>query len=206
MKLIMKMVAATALLAAAQANALIIDFGAAPWTPGADNLASYTVGNVTAAAGPQGKLLFAQDPQDGLGIHSGEDDEIDGNEYLTISFASAVSLQSIKLTDFFPKVHDGLTNDGSGPAGEEGKISLWLGMSQVGPIIDIHGANSAGPNGEQVFAFSGQTVTKIVFWAVGARDEYSLKSIQVPEPGLLGLLGFGMICLGLSRRRQAKAA
>jgi hypothetical protein len=206
MKLILKMVAATALLGAAQAYATIIDFGAAPWTPGADNLATYTVGNVTATAGPLGKLIFAEDPQDGLGIHSGEDDEIDGMEYLTISFANAVTLKSIKLTDFFPKVHDGLTNDGSSATGEEGHISLWLGWAQVGATIDIHGVNSSGPNGEQTVAFAGQTVNKIVFWAQGARDEYSVKSIEVPEPGLLGLLGFGMFCLGLSRRRQAKAA
>lgn len=211
MKLFSKVVAATALIAAAQVNAEIIDFGSAPWTPGADGLTSYTVGNVTAEAGPKGKLLFAADSADGLGVRGGEEDEVDHSEALYIKFASAIKVHTVLLTDFFPKVHpaesaDGVTDDGSLPSGEYGHINLWLGGVKVVPTIDVFGSNSVGGNGEQLVALGGLLVDKITFWTGGSNDEFSVKSITVPEPGLLGLLGLGMVCLGLSRRRQAKAA
>jgi hypothetical protein len=216
MKLFTKLAAAAALITAAQANALTIDFGLTPWTVagvggGAHGLSTYTVGNVTATAGPSGALLFADDYWDGLGVYTpnkpGEYDEIDKNETLTLTFASAVSVSAIKLTDFYPKVHGTETNDGSLPSGEYGHISFWLGGIQVGSILDIFGVNSVGTNGEQVLSFANKNVDKIVFWTGGGiNDEFSVKSITVPEPGLLGLLGLGLLSLGLSRRRQAKNA
>lgn len=216
MKLFTKLAAAAALITAAQANALTIDFGTTPWTVpgvggGAHGLNTYTVGNVTATAGPSGTLLFADDYWDGLGVYtpkkSGEYDEVDKDETLTLSFANAVSLSSIKLTDFFPKDHGNEHNDGSLTTGEFGHISFWLAAAQVGPNLDIYGMNSVGDNGEQVISFANKTVDKIVFWTGGGvNDEFSVKSITVPEPGLLGLLGLGLLSLGLSRRRQAKNA
>lgn len=222
MKLFTKLAAATVLLTAAQAQALVIDFGATPWTPNANNLPTYTSGITTATAGPTGALIFAADSNDGLGVKcsvqvcggTDELDEINGKESLTISFATSVKLLSVKVTDFFPKSHYNEPNDGSVASGEKGWISLWLGAVNVG-IFDIYGVNSnvymSTPwtdEGDQTINFGGQSVTSIKFWAAGARDEFSVKSItaEVAEPGLLGLLGLGMLCLGLSRRRQAKAA
>ncbi len=222
MKLFAKLAATAALLTAAQANALVIDFGATPWTPNANNLPTYTAGITTATANT-GALIFANDSNDGLGVTcstqvcvgADEADEMNGVESLTISFATSVKLLSVKVTDFFPKVHGNIANDGSivsgSLAGEVGYIRLWNGLTNLGTLT-IYGANSVlsmgGYEGDQVINFGGQTVTAINFFAGGARDEFSLKSItaEVAEPGLLGLLGLGMLCLGLSRRRQAKAA
>ncbi|HSC66448.1 MAG TPA: PEP-CTERM sorting domain-containing protein [Cellvibrio sp.] len=213
MKLISKIFAASALLAAAQANALVIDFGSPAWTPAANNQASHTVnyaltGAVTAVAGPAGSLLFANDALDGLGVTSGEIDEVDASEYLKISLANATNIVSIKLTDLFPRNHpsDGLPTDGNHPAfGEVANISFYLGGSLISSAV-VKGLNSVGVNGEQLFFTGGVYADEIKFVAGGPFNEYSVKSIEVPEPGIFALLGLGLMGLGLSRRRQAKQA
>lgn len=213
MKLVTKLFAASALLAAAQANALIIDFGSAAWTPAANNQASHTVnygltGDVTATAGPAGSLLFADDAIDGLGVTSGEIDEVDNLEYLKITLEHALNIVSIKLTDLFPRNHasDGLPTDGNDPFfGEVASVYFYLGGSLVNSTM-IYGLNSSGENGEQLFFAGGVYADEIKFEAGGAYNEYSVKSIEVPEPGIFALLGLGLMGLGLSRRRQAKQA
>lgn len=213
MKLVTKLLAASALLAAAQANALIIDFGSAAWTPAANNQATHTVnygltGNVTATAGPAGSLLFADDAVDGLGVATGELDEVEGVEFLTITLQNAINIVEIKLTDLFPRNHaaDGLPTDGNDPvAGEVASVYFYLGGSFVSSTM-VYGMNSSGENGEQVFSAGNVYADEIRFEAGGDYNEYSLKSIQVPEPGIFALLGLGLMGLGLSRRRQAKQA
>lgn len=220
MKFITKLLASSALLAAAHSNAGIIDFGSPAWTPAAHGAHSYTVGNVTVTAfklgnpGNKGQL-FANDPQDGLGVRGGEEDEIDLVEWLEVTFANAVSLEYLSVTDFFPAANES-GNDGSDAVkGELGYIELFWGAASLG-VTSIYGMNSTIANGEQTVAFGGAAVTKIKLWADPAiraglqsplgKNEYSLKSIQVPEPGIFALLGLGLMGLGMSRRRQARKA
>lgn len=212
MKLFTKLVAAGALFAASQANALVIDFGSAAWTPAADGKNSHTVGygfgNVTAVAGPGNAKLFANDPVDGLGVKGGEGDEIDLAESITINFQNALNVVGIKLTDLFPRNHasDGQPTDGNDPIyGEVASLSFYLAGNLV-TSLQIYGLNSVGVNGEQSFSVPGTGLyaDKVVFSAGGAYNEYSIKSITVPEPGIFALLGLGLMGLGLSRRRQAQ--
>lgn len=216
MKLLTKLFAAATLVAAAQANAVVIDFGSSAWTPAANNQSSYTVnyaetGNVTATAGPSGSLLFANDPVDGLGVTSGEIDEIDLAEFITVTFQKTVSIVSIKLTDLFPRNHasEGNATDGNDPVyGEVAHVFFYLGAALVGSK-DVYGLNSTGGNGEQTFTANNIIVDKIVFQAGGSFNEYSvkhIKAVKAPEPGVLALLGLGLMGLGMSRRRQSKQA
>lgn len=216
MKLFAKLLAATSIVAAAQANALVIDFGATPWTPEANNQPTHQVhyeltGLVTASAGPDGRILFANDPEDGLGVGgSGRElDEIEDEEYLTLVFEKAINLVSIKLTDLFPRSNhaDGQGSDGNDPVhGEVANIEFYLNGNVVGST-QLLGSASTATNGDQTyFATNGLVVDKIVFTAGGNYNEYSVKAIEVPEPGMFALLGLGLMGLGLSRRRQAKTA
>jgi hypothetical protein len=220
MKFISKLFAVSALLAAAQANALVIDFGSAAWTSPAHGQNSYNVGNVTVSAYKLdanketiNAKLFAADKDDGLGVLAGEDDEIDGTEWLEIVFTNAVSLENLSVSDFFPATNE-KGRDGSDPIrGEVGYIQLFWGALDLGTTT-IYGQDSIGLNGEQTIAFNGAGVTKIKLWADPAlrytaplgRNEFSVKSIEVPEPGIFALLGLGLMGLGLSRRRLAKKA
>lgn len=213
MKFISKLFATSALFAAAQANALIIDFGSPAWTPAANNQPTHTVnyaltGDVTAIAGPAGSLLFAKDAVDGLGVTSGEIDEVDRSEFLKITLENALNIVSIKLTDLFPRNHasDGLPTDGNDPVfGEVATVSFYLGSSLISSA-QVKGLNSSMANGEQVFFTGGVYADTIKFVAGGPYNEFSVKSIEVPEPGIFALLGLGLMGLGLSRRRLAKKA
>jgi hypothetical protein len=222
MKQLSKLFAAGALLAAAQTNALVIDFGATPWTPGANNESSYSsyydlTGNVTVEAGPAGRTLFANDPEDGLGVNnngSREHDELEHDEYISIVFERAVNLVSIRLTDLFPFSNHADNNnfDGFSGYGEIANIEFWLNGTNVTDIRLI-GNNSTAQNGDQTWlAPNGLVVDKIIFRAPDSIvaghsipwNEYSVKAIEVPEPGIFALLGLGLMGLGLSRRRQSK--
>ena len=68
---------------------LAVDFRT--WV-GADNQATWTVGNVTAASTPLSSTTLYQDNVDGLGVRPGELDEIDGAENLNVTFSGGMWL------------------------------------------------------------------------------------------------------------------
>ena len=208
MKLMTKLLAATALLAATQANAapVVIDFASAAWV-GANNQTDFKVGIATATAGPAGATLWV-DSTDGMGVRGFKEiDEIDRQEYLEVTFDQVVTLDSILLTDFFDKDKDG--GDGSTLFGEKGYLSLWLdGAEIVGSPLEFFGINSDQVNGTQTISGGYVKVDMIKFYTTGINDDFSVNLIKydVPESGMAVLLSLGLMGLGLSRRRQAKKA
>ncbi len=78
---------------------------------------------------PDGKQLYL-DGRDGLGILGGsQEDEIDGNEMLSIEFDDGFLLSETWITNLF----DG--SDGNQSGGEWGRIQLNLGEY----VFDFHG-------------------------------------------------------------------
>ncbi|WP_323813275.1 PEP-CTERM sorting domain-containing protein [Cellvibrio sp. NN19] len=220
MKLTTKLLAAGALLAAAQANAVVIDFTSAPWDS-AGGLTSYTDGIVTVTAGPAGEKLY-YDAIDGLGVDGlKEPDEIDLTEFIEISFTSDVWVEKIFITDFFNRANEP-AGDGSDPVrGEVAYISFWLdGVELIAPNSPqtIYGDNSEQINGEQTLSYAPLAIVfdTVKFSTAGINDDLSVKGLEyfivpetqtnVPEPSIAVLLGLGLMGLGLSRRRQAKKA
>lgn len=207
MKLMTKLFAAGALLAATHANAVTIDFTSPAWSA-ANNQTSFGVGAVTATAGPAGAKLY-QDSTDGIGVLGNkEPDEIDPQEFIEITFGMDVMLNSISVTDFFDQFKDG--GDGSTPTGEVGYLSLWLDGIELGSSpLDFFGNVSDQVNGEQTITLNPfAKVDQIKFYTLAQNDDFSIKGLEysVPEPSIAFLLGLGLMGLGLSRRRQAKKA
>ena len=175
---------------------------------------SFTVGSVTATAGPAGEKLY-QDSIDGLGVYGlKEPDEIDFSEFIEITFDTDVLLASVSVSDFFNRFKDG--GDGSDPVrGEVGYLSLWLDGAQLGSSpLTFFGDVSDQANGEQTIAIAPWAkVDSIKFYTMAKNDDFSIKGLEffteytdVPEPSIAVLLGLGLMGLGLSRRRQAKQA
>lgn len=209
MKLMTKLLAAGTLVAATQANAITLDFTSPAWAA-ANNQTSFGIAPVTAAAGPAGSKLY-QDSVDGLGVlgHQ-EPDEIDQEEFLTITFDFDVLLNSISISDLFNVAGDGT------PGGELGFLSLWLdGAELLGSPLNLLGSLSEPTNGEQTIMVGDLKVDSIKFYTAAANDDFSVAGLEyflprdetsLPEPSLAVLLGIGLMGLGLSRRRLAKKA
>ncbi len=191
------------------ANALSIDFRDTAWG-GANGEQSYTVDGVTAGAAgedPHTDEYLYQDNTDGLGILGGENDEVDGYEWLTISLPN-LDVTGFMVTDLFAYP------DGNNPQGEHGEVYLFNGSSELGHY-HFYGADSNQGNGEQNIAFGGVIagVTSMQFYtnftAPGsdAGHEYSVAGIDtapVPEPSTILLFGAGLAGLIGFRRKQKK--
>jgi hypothetical protein len=165
-----------------------------------------------------GPRLLYRDNADGFGIKGHENDEIDADEFLTISFDGGWQPTFLGLTDLF-KASDG------GPDGEEAIVRGFRDNALIYELkFDAVFAPRQG-NGEGIFTLPGVAVDFLEFHSVedpnltftnpdlvGLRigqsgDEFSVAfiagtAIQAPEPGSLALFGLGLAGFGFLRRRK----
>ena len=129
----------TALVVSASAQAATIDFGSVSWV-GADDLATHSVGDVTATAGPEGAKL-AWTAGFGLGVNYANavgpslDDEspeqISLQEVLTISFDTPTLLDSFTVSNLFRETPctNGCGNRNYDELGSTAPTAVSLGWS-----------------------------------------------------------------------------
>jgi len=188
--------------------AAIIDFRSGDFSS-ADGSSSfsYAPAGLTITASPDGAVLY-QDSIDGLGVrYSYENDEIEGDECLHLSFNTSQFLYEILITDLFYEPY----NYGGGSFLEEGQYSFDQNV-----WIDFEADSTQTPstNGELTLLFASPTVIDdIWFRAAGWENcfredhEFSVARIDVgsvPEPATMLLLGTGLVGLVGFRKKLKK--
>ncbi len=188
------------------ANALgltVIDFRDSSFNPGDSSFFStqlsidgYVISlEVSATAGH-----IYWDSVDGYGVWGGENDEIDHNELLSLSFTppSGVNLliQQIQITDLFYESGDF----------ESGYYALDGGI----PTLFVQD-NTSAPNGAYTIALTPTAFNQIVFSAnpQASGHEFSVQGLTLaagtianPEPASIILLSSGLIGFAAWRWKQ----
>ncbi len=140
---------------------------------------------------------------DGFGVqYSYEEDEIEGSEYLRLSFSKPFVLDTIYIADLFNE--NGYT--------ERGFYQLDGGNTVAFLAAADQNLGEAGDNGELALIIGGVTVESILFTAPGLinvagqlqNHEFALQGIAgspVPVPPAMLLLGSGLLGLAAVRRK-----
>ena len=170
------------------AFAISIDFADGTWS-GAQGQSSFSQNGITLLAT---NGLITVNAGDGLGI---TDDEIgnNGSETLRISFASAVTLQTVLLTDLFP-------DEGLFGYDEHGAYSI------NGLAFTTFQSNNS--NGDRLLNINQSAVNYITFKSASDLfvSDFSVRSLtySTPEPSSLLLVGCIMVFLALSMKRLSR--
>ena len=187
-------------------HATSVNFTDAIWDEGPAPYVS-TISNtidgieVTATAGgPAGTApKLYQDSKDGLGVRLNyETDEIEGDEFLTISFDQEIRLTEIGITDLFKET--GLKNN----------LFTEIGFYEtVHGIEEFSAVQSTGTDLVLVLSGLDLVIDSIKFYAPGINDknedhEFSLHSLEitaVPVPAAFWMFGTALIgFVAMSRR------
>ncbi len=155
------------------------------------------------------------DGTDGLGIKTGELDEVEHPEILHLHFDAPVDFVSFDVSDLFIETRNGITFTERGAYSLEIPLYDGSGILQVGGVEFLSTSNHCC-NGEQTELVNLSGITDIYFSApgnitgpLGPEDhEFSLQAFTVyayvTEPASLGLLGSSLLLLGFVSRRLRK--
>ena len=193
---------------------LAIDFRSTEWGYAVEQ-PFYTVGKVTATAYKENQELgkLYQNNVDGLGVLSGEPDEINYPEWLGVSIQSEMLLTGVWITDLFD--YDENNSGENFGAAEYGYLVLNNDTTTTINFCAYAGQYLGESNGELWVSFGGlMPVSSIDFYPGGSeitpnfKNEYSVAGFTgepVPEPATMLLFGTGLVGLaGLKRRKAGK--
>jgi hypothetical protein len=241
--------AALAIVGAMQSSAAAapvqVDFNVAGFGPTAGTTSSFTkdtnvFGDVDVTftsmnSSLQQTNLLYWDAGDGNGYADGfgvmgsgsyEDDEIEGDERLGLTFSRGVNLLGFNLTDFFHEQTPSFQVCGQNTENcyrERGDFMVQFGDGTTSGWLSMLAYSDATLSGNGVFsiAMDFDNVTGLLFKAAGQapnanmfspfveRHEFSLAGIRIdeqpipaPEPGTMMLVGLGLSGVAASRRRR----